>query len=576
MVIEETASRVSRTSPIAEGSQIQATRIVHEQNTTGSPCKATRTLLHTFETSRNRGNNGIDAIRRDGQQTREPKDGAIRHGLFLRLQSEQHTAITCDGIVIERLMLHPRLRTRTGVPSRHSTRKHVNASNGPSHDYNLYRQQVGLPTGSMANMPQQSMFDGYGPGIGDMGLDSGMTGWSSGIDMDSEMNMDFNNPQSAMPAMFFPSPNNDNHADNFVNPNTLGGQEDTTSSVGRLWPGMHSQQAQHAAMQKAAQAHAVQQRQMKLQAQHAQYRQAAASNSNSQSQGSSQNSQGHSKRPSHASEPHVEESISRLLNQMRQNSAVSANDDDDDDQGNMLPHIARMKKDEEEMDEDERLLASEEGKKLASKERRQLRNKVSARAFRSRRKGFELSQHSKMTTRSMLTKGAEYIGQLEGEVALKAQEANTLRNENSALMQENERYRGLIETLLRHPAFTPFINDISKDPSVLGVPQQHQSQHQEQQHQPSMTPTPQHPQPQQQQQQAPQQDSKPDFMNFDASQLQIPQQQHQQQQQSEQVGLAMIPENDFSKLNINGFNSMNFNNFHSVNAFAVTDGAERP
>ena len=53
----------------------------------------------------------------------------------------------------------------------------------------------------------------------------------------------------------------------------------------------------------------------------------------------------------------------------------------------MLPHIARMKKDEEEMDEDERLLASEEGKRLSSKERRQLRNKVSARAFRSRRKG---------------------------------------------------------------------------------------------------------------------------------------------------------------------------------------------
>lgn len=52
-----------------------------------------------------------------------------------------------------------------------------------------------------------------------------------------------------------------------------------------------------------------------------------------------------------------------------------------------LPHIAKLKKEEDEMDEDERLLASEEGKKLSSKERRQLRNKVSARAFRSRRKG---------------------------------------------------------------------------------------------------------------------------------------------------------------------------------------------
>jgi hypothetical protein len=252
---------------------------------------------------------------------------------------------------------------------------------GPSHDYGLHRQQVGLPTGSMANMPSQSMFDGYDSSIDGMGFDSGMTGWSSGIDVDSEMNVDFNNPQSAMPAMFFP-PQNDSQSNNFVNPNTIGGQEEPTSNVGRLWPGMHSQQAQQAAMQKAAQAHAVQQRQMKLQAQQAQYRQAA---NNSQSQGSSQ-SHGHAKRPSHVSEPHVEESISRLLNQMRQNSTMSADNDDEDGQS-MLPHIQRMKKDEEEMDEDERLLASEEGKKLSSKERRQLRNKVSARAFRSRRKG---------------------------------------------------------------------------------------------------------------------------------------------------------------------------------------------
>lgn len=66
-------------------------------------------------------------------------------------------------------------------------------------------------------------------------------------------------------------------------------------------------------------------------------------------------------------------------------------------------------------------------------------------------------------------------------------------------------------------------------------------------------------------------------MNFDASQLQIPQQQSQaapaQQQQpgSERVGLAMIPENDFSKLNINGLQQpMNFN-YQSVNAFPVTN-----
>lgn len=71
---------------------------------------------------------------------------------------------------------------------------------------------------------------------------------------------------------------------------------------------------------------------------------------------------------------------------------------------------------------------------------------------------------------------------------------------------------------------------------------------------------------------------KPEFLNFDASQLQIPQQQSQatptpnaQPQNNERVGLAMIPEGDFSKLNINGMQQpMNFN-YQSVNAFAVTD-----
>lgn len=63
-------------------------------------------------------------------------------------------------------------------------------------------------------------------------------------------------------------------------------------------------------------------------------------------------------------------------------------------------------------------------------------------------------------------------------------------------------------------------------------------------------------------------------MNFDASQVQVPQPQQEQQQQ--RVNLAMIPENDFSKLNINGFNSMNYNNFHSVNAFAVTELPDGP
>ncbi|KAK3670965.1 hypothetical protein LTR78_009081 [Recurvomyces mirabilis] len=422
---------------------------------------------------------------------------------------------------------------------------------GPSHDYNQYKQQVGLPVGSVVNMPmsQPQMFDSFNSGI-----DTSMDGFYSGIDLDADLSMDFNNPQSSMPAMFFPDSTTNGPSDNFVNPNAI--QEESAGSVGRLWPGMHSQQARTAAMQKQQQTHAMQQRQMKLQAQHAHYRQASNASQTQVPVAAAPApvvAQNNSKRPAPITEPHVEESISRLLNQMRHQSAIS---DEDGSQDDNLPHIARMKKDEDDMDEDERLLNSDEGKKLSSKERRQLRNKVSARAFRSRRK--------------------EYISQLEGELALKAQESNSLRQDNSALMQENQRYRGLIETLLRHPAFTPFINDISKDPTVLGMPQQ-QTQHLQA---PAQTPAAQQ-QPQQQQQQQqnqnqPQQDVKPEFMNFDAGQLEIPSQQHQQpQQQQQQINLAMIPEENFSKLNLNNGlrNSMNLNggNHFGVNAYAVTD-----
>lgn len=94
----------------------------------------------------------------------------------------------------------------------------------------------------------------------------------------------------------------------------------------------------------------------------------------------------HSQTP-RPSNPAVEERISRLLQQMRQSALNSP--DDSPSPPSLLPQMAKAKKEEQDMDEDERLLASEEGKKLSSKERRQLRNKVSARAFRSRRKGME-------------------------------------------------------------------------------------------------------------------------------------------------------------------------------------------
>jgi hypothetical protein len=203
--------------------------------------------------------------------------------------------------------------------------------------------------------------------------------------MDADMTMNFPAATTVAPTFF---PTASELPLDFITTDNLAGQEEPQNNTGRLWPGMHSQQAQQIAMAKAAQMQALQQRQNRLSMQQApqQLRQASNLPPSQPSQGSStQPSQSSgNKRTSQAVEPHVEESISRLLNQMRQNGGALTPEDGDHD---LLPHIARMKKDEEDMDEDERLLASEEGKKLSSKERRQLRNKVSARAFRSRRKG---------------------------------------------------------------------------------------------------------------------------------------------------------------------------------------------
>ncbi|KAI4740602.1 hypothetical protein E4T50_08968 [Aureobasidium sp. EXF-12298] len=333
---------------------------------------------------------------------------------------------------------------------------------GPSHEYDRFKQQTGLPVGSVASFSAMNppvsdtftpshAFGGFNSGIDDMAFDHGFNGsWSSGIDVDADMGMDFNASQT-IPAIYYPQPGpSQSRSAEFVDPTSIGTNDASPSNVGRVWPGMHQQQAQQAAMAKAQVQAQVQQQRMQFEAQQQQQRRLAQQQQQQQAQHQQQQQAeakpNRSRASSYQSDPHTEESISRLLNQMRQGSAGPSGKDDS--ANGMLPHVARMRKEEEDMDEDERLLNSEEGKKLSSKERRQLRNKVSARAFRSRRK--------------------EYISQLEGEVAMKAQEANDLRVENRSLQEENGRCRRLIEVLLRHPAYAPFIEDISKDPSLGG------------------------------------------------------------------------------------------------------------
>jgi hypothetical protein len=241
---------------------------------------------------------------------------------------------------------------------------------GPSHNYDMYRQQTGFVPGAIANamavnqtnttFPEFGGMDymgSFSPEAGPFDFNTSPAQNSIGV---SEIDMDFESA-TAETQQFFAST---------VNPSSIEQESNTlpsppvmpsqTGNVGRLWPGAHSQ----AALAKAQ----AQQRQQQMMQQQQPQRQVQQQKPRSKS--------------NQPADPLVEQKITQLLNSMRAKppspDALSPPN---------MGNLARSKKEEDDMDEDERLLASEEGKKLSSKERRQLRNKVSARAFRSRRKG---------------------------------------------------------------------------------------------------------------------------------------------------------------------------------------------
>ena len=250
----------------------------------------------------------------------------------------------------------------------------------PSHQYEEYANLNGLPVGALfetysVNQANQNVYgrqqphyssstsNGFDLNTGD---DFGFGNGSGYTYNSTDMDLDFGTaPQNLL------TPIDGLDAD-YIDPSAIGGQETTPQPPKRAYPGMHQQQA---ALAKAQ----AEQKQKELQEQ--KVKEAAALRP------AGARSAGSAGRP--PSDPIVEEKISQLLSQMRHNSVGSSNEDDASTPtaSGSHSHGCRMKKDEEDMDEDERLLASEEGKKLSSKERRQLRNKVSARAFRSRRKG---------------------------------------------------------------------------------------------------------------------------------------------------------------------------------------------
>lgn len=292
---------------------------------------------------------------------------------------------------------------------------------GPSHNYELYRQQTGFVPGALANTMavNQTNNTGY-QDFGSLDYLSTLSPENDIFDFNTtpsqstlppaDLEMDFETNEPQLFATVNPSNIEQDHSSGSVSPSSQ------SSGNGRLWPGAHSQ----AALAKAQ----AQQRQLMQQ------RQATPHKANSKS--------------AQPTDPMVERKITQLLNSMRA-KPPSPSDSSSGYNGNM----SRSRKHDEDMDEDERLLASEEGKKLSSKERRQLRNKVSARAFRSRRK--------------------EYITQLEQERDNKDDELARLRVNNRALLEENKRLSDLTRMLLSSPSFSNFLDHLSTDPTAVAA-----------------------------------------------------------------------------------------------------------
>ncbi|KAK8086603.1 hypothetical protein PG994_001577 [Apiospora phragmitis] len=374
---------------------------------------------------------------------------------------------------------------------------------GPSHQYDQYKQQTPFVPGALATtmaVNQSSAHVGYDLEYmsTQMNTAEDIFDFNSAPSQNSlsspEMDIDF---EPSGDASFF-------FNESTVNPNAIAGHDaqplaspaTVTSNVGRMYPGMHQQAA---AMAKAR---AQQQRQQQI----IQQQQRQQRNVKQQQQ----------QRPKSAqpADPLVEQKITQLLNSMRAQSSGA------DGQGNS-PHlnVPKLKKDEEDMDEDERLLNSEEGKKLSSKERRQLRNKVSARAFRSRRK--------------------EYISQLEAEIAGKVTENGELRSQNRALLEENRRLSDLTRMLLSSNAFSGFLDHLSTNPNAA-APQQ----------------------PQRVEQRVEETRQVPKDVNPYSA------------QQQQQVSMVMVPEQtmDFSMLNLNSGDAFNY----QPQVFSVLETPELP
>jgi len=300
----------------------------------------------------------------------------------------------------------------------------------PSFAYDEHKQTTGLPPNSLPGIGQPSTAESFSGMFSNTGLDDMMGLTTASLDTTWSNSMD---PMDISPLMGAPAqPFVPFHSNAFltpsgyVNPLTIT-QQASPQARQRVFPGMHQQLAEQQRLQQQQQ----QQQQEQQQQAQTQHQQQSSQQKGSRSQSLQSNAD-------------IEPVIRQLVSNARQQNTVSSIDS-----AGSVSQFVRPKKDGKPMDEDEALLASEEGKKLSSKERRQLRNKVSARAFRSRRK--------------------EYITELEGKIKVRDTEKAQLQSRLRSVEQENAALRSLLGHVLQQPQMNSVVQTLSADPQFVQI-----------------------------------------------------------------------------------------------------------
>lgn len=258
---------------------------------------------------------------------------------------------------------------------------------GPTHNYSEYRQATSIVVDPLAlqttlQATQNTGYNFYDP------IDTSMVDQDTGIFNTNVPSFPDNLSVSPLLPQLGDSPQVPSTNNSFTSePNTPLVQNNNQV---RCYPGIHSQQAaRYQSMEQRAQQ--VQEEQRWMQRQQSQElftqpSQASRSQMMASPPAPSLPTSQIMNTPSTAvaKDPLRERVINQVLTDLRNAASLPPAPVASDD----LDRLRKEAKEEEDdVDPDAKLLNSEEGKKLPAMKRRQLRNKVSARAFRSRRKG---------------------------------------------------------------------------------------------------------------------------------------------------------------------------------------------